>query len=94
MTYIKNRCQWNLKKMTPTQYRNHLLVALLFFNVLLTRMPVLVKAFFIRSVTTKITSIPNEKSSNRRMDKIFVQKKYQVEFVGAEYTLGIMLIFL
>ncbi|MCM3791632.1 IS3 family transposase, partial [Domibacillus indicus] len=26
MTYYNNfRYQWNLKKMTPTQYRNHLL---------------------------------------------------------------------
>ncbi|MBP6408683.1 MAG: IS3 family transposase, partial [Fusobacteriaceae bacterium] len=23
--YNKYRCQWNLKKMTPVQYRNHLL---------------------------------------------------------------------
>ncbi|MGL4990694.1 MULTISPECIES: IS3 family transposase, partial [Bacteria] len=25
--YNNHRCQWNLKKMTPVQYQNHLLAA-------------------------------------------------------------------
>lgn len=36
MVYYNNyRYQWNLKKMTPIQYRNHLLIVNLFFYCVL-----------------------------------------------------------
>jgi len=38
MTYYNNYIyQWNLKKMTPIQYRNHLLIAKLFFQCIFDR---------------------------------------------------------